>query len=305
MVDELNARFAAPGVRFEAGRGGLTKTVLTCNGAAAEVYLHGAHVTHYRPAGKPPALFLSEKAVFAPGKAIRGGVPICFPWFGDREGHPESPAHGFARTMEWEVEAVKFAAESEGRPATLIELTLRLQSDDQTRALWPHDFIARCGVSLSADTLISRLFVQNTGPAAFTYEQAFHAYLAVDDIENVTVAGLGGLSYRDKTDGFREKVQPDGPLTITGETDRVYRRPNKSLNQTAIYEGNCTLRVDAAASASTVLWNPWVDKAARMSDFGNEEWRRMLCVETANVGDAAVTLEPGGSHQMGWTLEDC
>ena len=303
--DELNARFPAPGVRFEAGRGGLTKAVLTQGGATAEVYLHGAHVTHYRPAGKPPALLLSEKAVFAPGKAIRGGVPICFPWFGDRPGHPESPAHGFARTTAWAVEGVKSAVEEEGRPATLIELTLRLQSDDQTRALWPHDFTARCGVSLSADSLISRLSVQNTGPAAFTYEQAFHAYLAVDNIENVTVAGLGGLTYRDKTDGFREKVQPDEPLTITGETDRVYRRPDKAFNQTVAREGGRTLRVDAAASASTVLWNPWVDKAARMSDFGDDEWRRMLCVETANVGDAAVTLGPGGSYQMGWTLEDC
>ena len=295
--DELNARFAAPGVRFETGRGGLTKAVLTNEVATAEVYLHGAHVTHYQLASKPPALFLSEKAIFQPGKAIRGGVPICFPWFGDREGHPESPAHGFARTMEWEVVKV-------GGDEACVEVKLLLAADEHTKSLWPGEFVAEYLVSLS-DKLTLSLKVRNAGHAAFTYEQALHTYLRVDDVRNVNATGLGGLTYKDKADGLRQKVQPAGPLTITGETDRVYAMPDaKTIHEVSVEDAGRRSVVGAGAAGSTVLWNPWVDKAARMSDFGDEEWRRMLCVETANVGNAAITLQPGGSFRMWCKVEN-
>lgn len=288
--DELNARFAAPGVRFEAGRGGLAKAVLTRDGATAEVYLHGAHVTHYQPAGKPPALFLSEKAIFQPGKAIRGGVPICFPWFGDREGHPESPAHGFARTMEW---VIAEASNEDGDPS----ITLRLTSNEQTRSLWPAEFEADFYLYLS-DGLYLSLIVQNVGLADFVYEEAMHTYLAVEDVRAVAVSGLGGIGYKDKTEGFREKTQPEGPLKIEGETDRVYALPNSERREVTLKSQGRQINIGSDGSASTVLWNPWVEKAARMADFGDGEWQRMLCVETANVGAAAVTLEPGGVSFM-------
>ena len=283
--DELNARFAAPGVRFETGRGGLIKAVLTTKVATAEVYLHGAHVTHYQLASKPPALFLSEKAIFQPGKAIRGGVPICFPWFGDREGHPESPAHGFARTMEWEVERV---SNEDGDPS----ITLRLTSNEQTRPLWPAEFTAELYLYLS-DGLYLSLIVQNVGLADFAYEEAMHTYLAVEDVRAVAVSGLGGLAYKDKTEGFREKSQPEGPLKIEGETDRIYALPDSGRREIALDSQGRQTIIGSEGSASTVLWNPWVEKAARMADFGDDEWQRMLCVETANVGAAAVTLQPG------------
>ena len=294
--DELDARFAAPGVTFTTGKGGLTKIVLERGGAAAEVYLHGAHVTHYQPACKPPALFLSERSHFEGGKAIRGGVPICFPWFGDRAGHPESPAHGFARTMEWEVARV-------GGDQDAVEVKLQLVADEHTKSLWPGKFVAEYLVSLS-DKLTLSLEVRNAGDADFTYEQALHTYLRVDDVRDTTVTGLGGLTYRDKTDGFREQVQPAGPLKITGETDRVYVMPAaKTLHEVCVEEVGRTIVVGAAAAGSTVLWNPWVEKAARMADFGDEEWRQMLCVETANVAEAAVTLKPAASHRMWSTVE--
>ena len=294
--DELNARFAAPGVTFTAGTGGLTKIVLERGGATAEVYLHGAHVTHYQPAGKPPALFLSERSHFEGGKAIRGGVPICFPWFGDRVDHPESPAHGFARTVEWAVVSV-------GGDEACVEVKLLLAADEHTKSLWQGEFVAEYLVSLS-DKLTLSLEVRNAGEAGFTYEQALHTYLRVNDVRDVTVTGLGGLTYRDKTDGFRQKVQPPGPLTINGETDRVYVMPAaKKLHEVCVEEVGRTMVVGAAAAGSTVLWNPWVDKSARMADFGDEEWRQMLCVETACVAEAAVDLKPGASHRMWSTVE--
>ena len=120
-----------------------------------------------------------------------------------------------------------------------------------------------------------------------------HTYLAVEDVRAVAVSGLGGLAYKDKTEGFREKSQPEGPLKIEGETDRIYALPDSGRREIALDSQGRQTIIGSEGSASTVLWNPWVEKAARMADFGDDEWQRMLCVETANVGAAAVTLQPG------------
>src|SRR5262245_65554156 len=138
LLDSLNERFAIAGVlKFEAGSGGLVRAAVAGRSAEGHVYLHGAHVTHYRPAGQRPLLFLSERSQFAGGKAIRGGVPVIFPWFGARAGHPEAPDHGFARTREWAVESVEPASDG------TVAVTLALEADDATRQTWPHEFRGR------------------------------------------------------------------------------------------------------------------------------------------------------------------
>ena len=279
-----------PGVvRIEAGAGGLTRVAITSAVCQAHVYLHGAHVTHWQPAGASPVLFLSEQSLFAPGKAIRGGIPVIFPWFGPNAERKDLPVHGFARTREWELESV------EKWPDETVALVLRLISDDASRALWPHDFVLRLRVMASRQ-LELRLEVENWSEDAFTFEEALHTYLAVREVRQVSVAGLEGVQYLDKTDGLQRKTQ-EGAIRFESETDRVYTCTEAAcvLDDPA---GSRRLRIGKDGSRTTVVWNPWIGKAAALPDFGDEEWPRMACVETANAATDAITLQPRESHVM-------
>jgi D-hexose-6-phosphate mutarotase len=277
-------------VRIEPGGGGLWRIAVTSKLAEAQIYLQGAHVTHYRPAGQSALLFTSEQSKFAPGKAIRGGVPVIFPWFGANEANKDLPMHGFARTSEWEIEAV------ERWPDDTVEVLLRLVADDATRAVWPFDFVLRHRIVVGRQ-LEMALEVENWSGGPFDFEEALHTYLAVRDVRQTRVAGLAGIEYLDKVDHFTRKTQGDEPITITGETDRVYL----NTDGTCIVEdpvGDRRLRVGKEGSATTVVWNPWIEKAKAMADFGDEEWPRMICVETANAAENRVTLGAGEAHTM-------
>lgn len=260
--------------------------------ATARIYVDGAHVAQYQPAGAEPVLFLSRQSKLEPGTAIRGGVPICFPWFGPKQGDPGAKMHGFARTMDWELEST--AQEADGSVSVL----LALRSSAATRVLWPHDFVLRHRVNVGA-ALRMTLEMENTGSAPCAYEAALHTYLAVSDVREVQVTGLEGASYLDKTDGFKLKTLGDAPLRFDAETDRVF--PS--------HRGTCVLDdrgrkvvVEKSGSDTTVVWNPWIAKAAAMTDFADDEWPRMLCIETANTGANAITLAPGAKHMMTATV---
>jgi glucose-6-phosphate 1-epimerase len=287
----LNERFAIPGAaRFEAGSGGLIRAVVTGSAAEGHVYLHGAHVTHHRPAGHAPLLFLSERSQFAPGRAIRGGVPIIFPWFGARAGDPKAPDHGFARNRSWALESV--ARDIDGSVA----VTLTLEPDDSTRQAWPHDFRARHHVVFGERLRLS-LEVENRSRQAFTFEEALHTYLLVGDVRRASVAGLGGATYIDKTDGMKRKVLTSEPLVLTGATDRVFlaTRATCTVTDAALAR---RLVIEKSGSATTVVWNPWSEKAAAMTDLGADAWPSMLCVEAANAADNAISLAGGARHTM-------
>ena len=278
------------GIVFEDTPGGLVRVNIQTPLAQAQVYLQGAHVTQWQPAGEEPVLFLSRESHFSPGKPIRGGVPICFPWFGPRAERPDSPMHGFARTMEWELESLR--RDSDG----VVALYLTLASNAATRALWPHDFLIRHRLAIGA-ALMMTLEVHNTGEEPFTCEEALHTYLAVGDVREISVTGLEGASYLDKTDGFQTRTLGGERLRFAGETDRVFpnhRRPCAIADPVA----RRGITIDKTASDTTVVWNPWIEKAAAMADFGDDEWTQMLCIETANVGAHAITLGPGGQHWM-------
>lgn len=291
FLDGLNARFAVPGlVRFEGGVNGMVSAHITARAAEARVYLHGAHVTHCQPAGQPPLLFLSTRSRFAPGVAIRGGVPIVFPWFGVRAGHPTAPDHGFARTSEWAVESVERIGDG-------AVITLALEASDATRALWPHEFRLTYRVQVGS-ALELTLDVENRSKAPFTFEEALHTYLSVGDVREASVSGLEGAPYIDKTDGMKRKTLGPGPFRPTAETDRVFPATRAACTVSDPVLGR-RLIVDKRNSATTVVWNPWIDKAGRMADLGADQWRGMLCVETANAADDAVTLAPGERHSMG------
>jgi glucose-6-phosphate 1-epimerase len=288
-VARLGRRFDIPGIaQIVEGNGGLAKVSVTAPEAAGEMYLHGAHVSSWKPAGAEEVFFLSSQSRWEEGRAIRGGVPICFPWFGGKADDPNAPAHGFVRTKAWQLESVVQV----GGAVTVMMFT---ESDDSTRKWWPADFRLVHRVTFGGE-LSLEVVVTNTGRKSLDFEEALHAYHRVGDIEKAMLRGLDNIDYLDKTDSNRKKLQ-DGEITIVSETDRVY------LSTTGAIElEDPVLRrrthVTKENSRTTVVWNPWVEKARSLSDFADEEWRRMVCLETSNVSDFAVQLGPGQQHAM-------
>ena len=278
-------------VRVEAGRGGLRRLVIGTAQADAEIYLQGAHVTHFQPRGGKPVLFMSAKSWFEPGKPIRGGVPICFPWFGPRQDGKPGAAHGFARLLEWELTA----AEQAGNGA--VEIGLRLVSNDATRKEWDGEFEAEYRVTVGP-ALGLRLRVRNTSRQPMRIEEALHSYLAVDDVRQVSIEGLAGTAYSDRVGTPHEETEGAAPIRITAETDRIYRNTH-AMCVVRDPGWNRRLVVEKTGSDATVVWNPWIAKAKAMPDFGDDEWPSMLCIETCNVREHAVTVAPGQSHGMG------
>lgn len=289
-MGELRRRIGrVDGVTVEPGGGGLPRINVSAAQGEAQIYLHGAHVTAFRPRGQEPVLFMSAKSLFAPGKPIRGGVPICFPWFGAWTGPGTWPQHGFARLRPWTLESAELAGDG------TVVLTLALQSDAQTRQSWPHDFSARYRV-LVGQTLRLRLEVTNTGPAPVRYEDALHTYFAVGDVRQVAVTGLEQTEYLDKAAGANgAQKRQAGPLRFEGEVDRVYL----DTTATCVIDdplGGRRIRVAKSGSRATVAWNPHIAKAKAMADFGDDEWPSMVCIETANAGQYAIDLPPGQTH---------
>jgi glucose-6-phosphate 1-epimerase len=238
---------------------------------------------------------VSPQAVFAAGTPIRGGVPISFPWFASHPTDPSRPAHGFARTRTWQV--IDVTRETIGD----VRVVLRLEADDDTRALWASTFTLSLTVSLGA-TLAMTAEVENVGHEAIAYELALHTYLAVGDVEAVSIRGLEGARFVDKVDGGKDKVAGGEPLRIAGETDRVFL----DTTATCVVDDPVLarrLRVEKRGSHATVVWNPGRDRARTMRDIGEDGWRGFVCVETANVGPHAVRLGPGARGAMTAQIE--
>lgn len=275
---------------FHEGPGGLTTLEVDTPLAKARIFLHGAHVAEWTPAGAAPVLFMSAASNFAPGKPIRGGVPVCFPWFGGRAGHPQSPAHGFARLEEWTAESL--VCEEDGT----VVLSLILADSAATRAHWPHAFLARHRIRVGT-TLEMTLEVENRDAEPLAIEEALHTYFSVADVHTVEVRGLEGAEFVDKVGAGATKRQPVEPIRFTGETDRVF--PATTAACVVVDPGlRREIVIEKSGSATTVVWNPWIAKAKAMADFGDEEWPGMVCVETANTAADSVTLAPGAKHAM-------
>jgi len=288
-LSTLNSKFALPGiVKFETGEGGLTRIAITAAAADAHIYLHGAHVTHFQPKDQESLLFMSGKSHFAEDKPIRGGIPLIFPWFGARAGDPAAPAHGFARTLPWEVRAVKQVSKD-------LEISLALEPSNATRRWLPHDFELIYTVSVGPSLQLV-LEVRNRSSSPLAFEEALHTYFNVGDVHQVAIEGLSGRTYIDKTQALARKTQV-GSIRIEGETDRVYLDSPDTVTALDPLAGR-RINVSKDGSANTVIWNPWVAKAKAMADFGDDEWPKMLCIETANAADNAIHLPAGQSHAM-------
>lgn len=293
-VQTLNDEFGLPGVlAFSESDSGLVRAEVSTPSCTAEFYLHGAHLTAWQPTGQKPVLFLSSKSAFAADKAIRGGVPVIFPWFGARSaaltgGRTDGPSHGFARLEPW---TVAFAALSGDN----LHMTLTLGPTDQARG-FGYDHFQLAMEFIFGKTLTMRLSVANQAGEPLVFEEALHTYFSVGDAAAVRIHGLDGVEYLDKTEDFARKRQA-GDITFTKETDRPY------LNTTAtvsIEDPALGRRIVVAKrnSETTVVWNPWSVLSEKLADMDDAGWKRMACVETANAAGNPVTLAPGDVHTM-------
>jgi glucose-6-phosphate 1-epimerase len=287
-ISDLNQRHAIAG-RLQAidGPGSAPHLIIDAPGAHAELSLQGGQLLRYGRAGEPPVLWLSREAIYAPGKAIRGGVPICWPWFGPHPSDPSLPQHGFVRTALWELRAT-------GAEVDWTWLRVGLGDSPESRAIWPHAFdlelTVRVGPHLELD-----LTARNSGDTPFGCGAALHSYFSVGSLQQALVAGLEQTHYLDKVAGG-EHIQ-EGPLAINGEIDRVYLRTAAACAIVDPALGRQVV-VEKAGSQTTVVWNPGPAKARALKDFGDDEYQEMLCVETANAADDMVFLAPGTSHSL-------
>jgi glucose-6-phosphate 1-epimerase len=275
---------------FEKSAGGLPRARVSTAVAEAVVYLQGAHLSQWTPRGQRPVLFLSERSLFAPGHPIRGGVPIIFPWFGDRTDGKAGPAHGFARRIDWSLEETRLC--DDGR----LVIRLALSPNDTTRGLGFDSFRAYFRLAIGNE-LEMELDIHNYGNQKLTYEEALHSYLSIGDIYQISVSGLEGTTYIDKTDGFKRKVLSNGPLRIGRETDQVHLSTKAAC---VLHDPvwNRRITIEKGGSESTVVWNPWIEKTKSMTDMGAEDWKSMVCIETANAADNVVRVLPGESHKL-------
>ncbi|MCH7866115.1 MAG: D-hexose-6-phosphate mutarotase [Myxococcales bacterium] len=291
MIEKLNAQHAiGERLKFHSGPGGLITARIETEESSGEITLHGGHVLSWTPSGQEPVLWMSESSHFRDDKAIRGGIPICWPWFGDHSSDPEKPAHGFARISLFSVE----------RTYQLVDggcgIEFGLGNATATSALWPEAFSLSLTVEMGK-SLSVQLTMHNTSKVEATYGAALHSYLRVGDIEQVKVEGLAKAVYLDKVDGFVRKLQ-EGAAEISGETDRVYIETEDSLVLVDPVLKR-RLRVAKRGSRTTVLWNPGADKARAMSDFDDEGYQSMLCIEAANAFDDQIDVAPGSRHTLG------
>jgi D-hexose-6-phosphate mutarotase len=262
---------------------------LTSGRFQALVALHGAQVLNWTCDGRG-LLWLSPIARIRDGKGIRGGIPVCWPWFADHPTDPTKPAHGFVRHRAWPIAGTRATADS----ASISLVTTTTEAD---RQLWPHQAEVRVTVALG-ETLAVALETHNTGASPFPLTQALHTYFRIGDISDVAVSGLEGRTYLDKLDGFARKTQ-SGAITVTGEVDRIYLGNTSPIT---LHDRGSDHRIliEGTGSRSAVVWNPWTAKTARLGDMGSPEaFRQMICVETANAGDDIVTLAPGQTHTLG------
>jgi len=275
-VEQLNATYGKKdAIHFVAGGGGLVKAVLTssANHSSAEVYLYAAQVTSWKARGAEH-IFLADKSFFEVGKPIRGGIPLCWPQFGPGA----LPQHGFARTSLWEVISTAHDGDS-------VSVSLQLTDSEATHKIWDHKFKAVYTVKLNAK-LETSLTVRNLGDAKlshapFSFQLALHTYFAISDIKNISITGLKGVTYIDKTRNFLKQTEDRQAVTISQETDRIYVGPKGDivLQDTA----GASIRLDRHEFPDAVVWNPWEEKAKAVADLGENTYSKFVCVELGRV----------------------
>lgn len=254
-------------------------------GGTALVATLGAQVLSWTTAGGD-VLWCGSKAEYAPGKPVRGGIPLVFPWFGDHPSDKKLPAHGFVRNLPWRVKTTG--------PGPRLELTIG--DDAGTRAMWPHAFALTLTITVT-DALRLELTIENPGRAPLRCEEALHTYFAVGDVHRASVHGLQGVACTEHAAAPEGSWDRKAPLQFRAETDRIFQgTPNQLELHAPALRRTITLRSEKARSA--IVWNPWPAKTARLSGLAADDWQRFCCIETANVREHAIELPPGGRHTL-------
>ena len=287
-IENLNDAFGRPGAaRFEMRFGGPV-ALLQHRGAAAVVALQGAQVLSYVPAGGEEVLWLSPVAQLSTAKAVRGGIPVCWPWFGPHPDGASKPAHGFVRAAPWQV--IETATDD-----LATRITLRFDAATIDPALWPHQAIATLTAELASSLKIT-LETVNEGANDISLSQALHSYFAVGDVSRVVISGLNQRRYIDQLDRSAAPVQ-SGEILIAAEVDRIYQ---DTADDVIIADASSAraIKVAKSGSASTVVWNPWLEKGERLGDLGAGGHSRFVCIETANAGSDIQILRPGARHSL-------
>ena len=299
-VDHYREFNALPGIHI-AFHGELLAVDIDNQSASARVFLQGAQVSHYRRHGEPPVLWCSDQCDYREGTPLRGGIPLCWPWFGVLDKNPaaisrqvvggDRPAHGLVRNRVWHLAGI----EQPSPALTRLILTLSVTPENGWNAPASLTLVVEIGDRLGLD-----LYVTNDGPEAFYFSAALHSYYAVSAIDRVRVQGLERLNYIDCVDGWTTRRQR-GDLAIAAETDRIYHGTWQPL--TLVDRGwRRALVISSEGSDSAVIWNPWIDKSRRLPQFADAAYKDMLCIETANAGDDCVVLEPGQQHRLGFSV---
>jgi D-hexose-6-phosphate mutarotase len=296
---QLNDRYAIPfKLRFQelsdaagdTASNGLSTAEITNAHANASISLHGGQVLSWQPlSASEPVLWMSKDARFAAGNSIRGGIPVCWPWFGAHAADNQLPAHGFARTQPWQVKGTRSLDDGS------TELSLTMPINGAVQAMWPHqaqlDMLVNVG-----ETLKIALITRNLGEVDFTISEALHTYFSVSDIVQIHIDGLDSVHFHDKAAGWTEGDQI-GVIPFAAEFDRVY--VNTTERCTIVdADFNRRIHINKIGSQSTVVWNPWSERAAQMGDLGQDGWKHFVCVESGNALENAVTVSKGKSHTM-------
>jgi len=292
-IAALNADYARDNrLQFSKGEAGLTKVDITFNEATLELYLQGAHITRYQPAAGVDLLWMSNSAVYQPGKALRGGIPLCWPWFGANSKNPDYPQHGYARTSDFNVVSTRATDQ-----ATSIILAL-----DPAQSPCP-DWKNKAGLEFEirlSDALWIEMRSHNLSNSPLTLSNALHGYFAISSRRHVAIPAVTGLTYLDKLQNYQSQLQSSA-LTLNAEVDRVYQAPpegivlldpDRQINTSMRCWGNNNL----------VIWNPGAQKAQAMADFDDDGFEQMVCIEPANALEQSVTLQPGEDHRLGQLL---
>ena len=289
-IVELNVKYGLDGaMSFYQGRGGLTFVDVTNSLGTATLALQGAQLLTWAPRREKPVVWLSPEAKYSVGKSMRGGAPVCWPWFGAHATDNSFPAHGFARNVPWEV------IDTATLPNGASSLMLRLIQDGTTRKFWPHASELTLKIVVG-NTCEMDLTTTNTGKEPFSITQALHTYFAVGNVRDVRVHGLSGCDYFDKADGGKNKKQ-EGAVAFFAETDRIYFN---SVADCLIDDVRWRrrIRVSKRGSSTTVVWNPWVEKAIKLGDMGKDGYLGTLCVESTNAATDVVKLAAGQTHTL-------
>jgi len=290
-IAQANEQFGIDGIlTICAGNGGFPLIKIDNEHASAEICSYAGQVLSYRPEGdKDDLLFVSQQANFKPGKAIKGGIPVCWPWFGPDSEARGRPDHGFVRARQWTL----LVTERMSDDATRVRLGIK--DDEVTRALWPHAFALEIEVTVGA-TLELALISRNTGDTPVTLTQALHTYFNIGDVHQAQVLGLAGFDYIDKVGETAERTQ-SGPINFDGPVNRIYLDTADELIIDDPSLGR-RIHIEREGSNSAVVWNPWIEQSRSMADFGDDEYLRMVCVETTNAAKDSVQVAPGATYRL-------